>query len=300
MATCSFSSINGINKDCEQFLSAMQSMAITAPSFSFASIAASKNLETWRTAIQEQGTYDDVPLSVMRKIRSVEITEPEAVEETDGFGVKFVDVFNAPSMNIMLSSNPCDYQELVSLGAKIVRIIPLNEDGSKMYHLTDTGTLKGFEAQIVARPFSPKSRENKITQYPLMVNFTQIDEFKNVKVINDGLDTYDYLEDMPVGYTQEITSALSTANMYVKIYKRCSETTLGTDTFTAEILETNLTTTDYSVSVGAISTGISVLTIYRAGTTELANGEYIKFRLVKKNGDIYEQITNALIARATS
>jgi len=288
MATCTFNSVNGINKDCEAFLSATKAGVFFDPDFSFASMLTAKTYSNWKAAIDT-----NLKAFVPRAFRSTEPTDAEAVVETDGFGSKLVTAFNAPSLNVYMSSNPCDYQEMVKLGSQLMRVIPLMEDGSKMATVTSTGIVKGFECQVIARPISPKGRENKLQQYMVMINFTNIDEFQNAVYWKDTFGYTELVEENPSGYTLEKTAALSTATQAVKIYKRCKETVLGTNTFTSEILEYyTIAGTTPVVTVGSISNGLSNLLVYSTGTTALASGEWVKFRLVKKTASVYDEITN--------
>jgi len=287
MSTCTFSNLNGINKNCEAFLSAVKGFARTDPDFYFASKTAATNLATWKAGID---TNDDI--WIPRPVRSIEVTDPEPVSEQDQFGVNYVTGFNAPQMNIYMSSNPCDYAEMVKAGSKMVRLFLFGEDGSKMGWADSTGKVWGFEAQMIARPLSAKTRENKLMQYMVIVNFTNIDEFNQFFTWNDGIRYSQYQEYVPEGYAVEITSALSSHSISVKLTKRCT-TTVATGTWTSEILESNCSAP--SVSVGTLSSGVSVLTVYATGTTDLAAGEYIKARLVQKTGSVYDAVTDEFI-----
>jgi len=288
MATCTFNSVNGLNKDCEAFLSATKGAMFTDPDFSFASMLAAKSYSNWKAAIDT-----NLKAFVPRAFRSIEPTDAEAVVETDGFGGKVVTAFAPPSVNVFMSSNPCDYQEMVKLGSQLNRIFPLLEDGSKMATVTSTGVVKGFEAQVIARPLSMKNRENKLQQYMVMINFTNIDEFSNAVIWKDTFSHSELVEENPIGYTLEKTAALSTATQAVKIYKRCKETVLGANTFTSEILEYyTIAGTTPVVTVGSITNGLSSLLVYSTGTTALASGEWVKFRLVKKTASVYDEMTN--------
>jgi len=294
MSTCTFNSVNGINKDCEAFLSATKGGVFFDPDFSFASMITAKQYALWKAAIDT-----DLKAFVPRAFRSVEPTDPEAVVETDGFGSKVVTAFNAPSLNVYMSSNPCDYQEMVKLGSQLMRYIPLLEDGSKMATVNSAGVVKGFECQVIARPLSPKGRENKLQQYMIMLNFTNIDEFNNAVIWKDTFGHSELVEENAIGYTLEKTAALSTATQTVKIYKRCKETVLGTNTFTSEILDYyTIAGTTPVVTVGSITAGISSLLVYSTGTTALAASEWVKFRLVKKASTVYEEITNDITVKA--
>jgi len=126
-----------------------------------------------------------------------------------------------------------------------------------------------------------------------MVNFTNMDEFANAVIWKDTFGHSEFIEENPSGFTLETTAALSTASQAVKIYKRCKETVLGANTFTSEILEYyTIAGTTPVVTVGSITNGLSTLLIYSTGTTPLASGEWVKFRLVKKTVSVYDEITN--------
>jgi hypothetical protein len=267
MNSCLFTNTNGLAKDCEAFLAAVKGIAVANPSQSFATLAAAKTLENWREAIQE-----DLTISFFRPLRSTEITDPEPVTETDGFGSNMTTAFNAPMMVAYMSANPCDWHDLVANMNGIRRVYLFNEDGAKMATLNKSGVVKGFEAQVAVRPLSAKGRENQLQQYAVYVNFTNLDEFKKMVVWDDGNEYTDYLDYMPAGYTVEITSALSGASATVKLYARCNPTLLGTDTFTAESVDVG-NCANPSVTVGAITAGSSVLTVYSTGTTPLTTAQ---------------------------
>lgn len=131
----------------------------------------------------------------------------------------------------------------------------------------------------------------------LVLNFNNPDEWTKSIVWNDNISIEEYLEEMPIGYKAEISTALSTTSMSVLIYKRNDITNLSSDTWTVEYGDYNASA-DRSISVGILASGISILTIYGTGTTALAAGQYIKFRLVTKTGDVYDKMTNWITAKA--
>lgn len=291
---CAFSVINGLNKDLVCFLATAKGVAIHDPATSFATKTAASSLEGWRVLQEET-----LKLYVLKALSGTEVTAIEGVEETDGFGNKHVGAFNPPSMIMNLNTNPADFAELVKKGSQTVRGIIFNEDGKKMATQGANGIIRGYEAQMVAIPLAPQGsneRGAKKAMYKVHLNFQEVDEFNNTVVWDDGNKLSDYLENMPIGYDQEITSPLSTDSMSVKITKRGDITVLGTDTFTAEIISSNNCAAP-SVTVGAITAGVSVLTIYSTGTTPLVAGQSITYRLVKKTSSIYDIITNELTAK---
>lgn len=290
MINCSFSGLNGLNKNCELFLSATKGFAVTDPDQYFASLTAAKTLSNFKTAIDTS-----VSMWLPRPILSSEPTAAEPVIETDGFGRDRVTGFNPPKATFYLSSSPCDFKEMQALGAQMCRMYLFGQDGSKMGWQDDNGVIRGFECQYVAQPISVPGRENKLQQFKVIVNFSEVDEFENFVIWNDGISYNQYLEFMPEGYTMEVVAALSGTAASVKLYKRCQDTVLGVDTFVAEIVDSNCPLP--SITVGAITGGISVLTVYATGTTPLASGQYVTFRLVKKTTTVYDQISNYVTFR---
>jgi hypothetical protein len=291
MSNCTFSPIPGMNKDCEAFLSAVKAVAFTDPAFSFNTVADAQNVANWKAAIDT-----NLKMWVTRPILNSEITEAEPVTETTGFGVNIVTAFNAPGMNIYMSATPCDYLELVKLGSQNARVYLINEDGSKMGWVDATGKFKGFEAQVIARPLVAKNRENKQQQFMVMIYFKNVDEFKNAKIFNDGVTADYYLEYSIKGYSMETTVAPAGSSATVLIKERCASTK-ATGTWTAEIVDSSPAMGAPSISVGALTDGVAVLTIYRTGTTAPTTGDWIKFRLVTKTAAVYNGITNDLIYR---
>ena len=291
MSNCTFTPIPGMNKDCEAFLAAIKAIAFTDPSFSFTTIADAQNVSNWKAAMDT-----NLKMWVTRPIHNSEITEAEAVVETNGFGTSVVTRFNSPAMIAYLSANPCDYLQLVKLGSQNTRVILLNEDGSKMGFVDATGKFKGFEAQMTAQPLVAKNTENKLQQYKVMVYFKNVDEFKNAVIFNDGVGADYYLEYAVKGYSVETTVAPSGSSATVLIKERC-KATKATGTWTAEIVDSSPAMSAPSITVGALTDGVSVLTIYRSGTTAPATGDWIKFRLVTKTASVYNGITNDLIYR---
>lgn len=297
--TCTSSSINGINKDCEAFLSAAKVWAITDPSLTFATLNAAKSSASWVTYLQTKPSgYSDIPMFLTLPVKGYEVTAPEPVIESDNFGVDTVVRFLPPKATAMLKSNPCDFRDLLSLGKQTKRVFAILEDGKKYGYMNAAGVVKGFEAQIAVQPIGIPDAANLTQQFKLIINFKNVDEFQNYVLIDDDTSPWDLIDEMPVGYNQTITSALSSASMSVKLTKRCDEATLGEDTFTSEIIEYHtLAGTVPSVSVGAITAGVSELTIYSTGTTDLAAGEWVKYRLVKKTTTVYDEVTNILVAK---
>lgn len=290
--TCIVVNPNGINKDCAKVVGAMKMPIVTLPEVSWANRAALANTEVMRAKIQE-----DLSVYIGREINGADVTQPEAVNESTGFGKQVTTRVTPGSVIAYLESNACDFNEvLAAYNGGTFKVVSFTEDGYFHAHKKADGTIEGFEAQIMAIPLGVGAVDNQIQQWRLQINWTNAEQFKSVVLVKSVKTARSLLEWMPAGMTAEVNTnyVVGTGIQVVNIFDRCDPTTIETDVLTGEIV-------DPGTELGATATpssnadGTYDVTVQDGTPANLANGEYLKYRLVKKTGSIYEKISNSIL-----
>jgi hypothetical protein len=289
--SCTVLNAGGANKDCVDLIGAMDAPLITLPDVKWTSRADFQNTETMRVKIQE-----DLGVYVTRKISGADITQPEARNETTGFGAQVTTGVTPGSVIVYLESNSCDFNEMMSAyNGGTFRIVPFGEDGYYDGYLMPNGEIKGFEAQIYAVPISVASVDNQVQQWKLLINWKNAEQFRSRVRVKSPKTLEGLLEWMPSGLTALINTAYDTGTgiQVIDVSKRCS-TDIETEVLTGEVLD-NGNVLSPTASPTSNADGTYDATIQKGAVPgNLANGDYLTYRVVKKTGSVYEKISNAI------
>lgn len=292
MQGCTVLNAGGANSDCAALIGAMKAPLITLPNVEWDSRADFQNTETMRKKIQE-----DLGVYATRKISGADITQPEGVSETTGFGVQITTRVTPGSMIVYLESNSCDFNEMMSAyNGGTFRVVTYDEDNMLNAHLTGNGKITGFEAQIFAIPISVGGVDNQVQQWRLLINWKDAEQFRSrIRVVSpkslEGL-----LEWMPGGIYADVNTVYNTTSgiQVINAYKRCDFSTPETEVLTGEVID-NGTVLGATASPSSNADGTYDVTIQDGTPANLANGDYLIYRVVKKTGSIYEKISNRII-----
>lgn len=292
MGGCTVLNAGGINSNCANILGAMKVPIITLPDAIWTSRSDFMNSESMRAKIQE-----DLSVFVTREINGADITQPELVNESTGFGKQVATRATPGSVLVYLESNSCDFNEMMAAySGGIYRIVSFTENGKLQAHLRPDGKVQGFEGQVYAIPISVGSIDNQIQQWRVQINWTNVEQFKSTVIVDSIKTAKGLLELVPAGISIEqntaynVTSGVQVINAFV----RCDSSTPETEVMTAEI-------TDPGTEVGPTaaptsnSDGTYDVLVQNGTPANLAVGNYVKYRLVKKTGDIYEKISNSIL-----
>ena len=225
------------------------------------------------------------------------LAQPEAVNETTGFGVQITTRITPGSIIVYLESNSCDFNEMMSAySGGTFKVVSFDEDGMLNGHLRSDGKIEGFEAQIYAVPISVAGVDNQVQQWRLMINWKDADQFRSRVRVVSPKSLKGLLEWMPGGIYADQNTAYNTTSgvQVVNAYKRCDFTTPETEALTAEVID-NGTVLGATASPSSNSDGTYDVTIQDGTPANLANGDYLVYRLVKKSGSIYEKISNRIV-----
>jgi len=247
----------------------------------------------------------DTSLSMIitNDFQGLESTQPEPVTESTGFGANRDTRFNPGGMIVHLFSNPYAFNSMVgNLAGGVYWIELYLANGYKLLHKNDNGTYQGFKGQVTAVPVGIPGLDNKVQQYKLRVNWSNVDQFKNVELVQlvDTLDEYVALNPTALGY-ELVDSTYSSTKINVTLFALADRTSLVTDTLAATIVDsydatTGLAMVSAAVSVAAPNSGVSELTITKntGPAVTLASGDWIKFKLHKKTSSVYNSITEII------
>ncbi len=296
MAGCSVSAPNGVNINCIRSLDAAIAMVILDPSTSWNSVGAVDNIETLRVILQET-----------RKGFIVEFngTEPgaaEATDETTGFGQTITTSISAPTLTGYVKTNACDFAQMLDAlngGTYNVAFFLKNGGFLVVDELQNKDSkLRGFLAQVYALNLGIPGIDNQAQQFRIKVNFMDADEFRKYKVVSVHYGVRDLLELLPLGLTADVTTPYNSTSgeIVLQVYTRCSPDDVETDTLTSEIVGKTQGITP-TVTPSAGTDGEYTITIAE-GAGQLAAGEYVRFFLCVKDGDVYEKISNVIEVEA--
>ncbi len=261
------------------------------PGTTFANYLAAQNVETWRGLIQEDlHAYPTLPIS------NVSPTKPSTNKESDGSGAETTTRLSPGGAVVNLKTNACDFKEmLLSMqGGEYPVVIGLGADEILMYE-KPSGVLTGFTGQITAIPTGMPGKDAKMEEFQLDINWQDIEEWKNYRIIKLPFFISELVELTPTAIDAKLVTALSSTSITYHITQRCSDVA-ETDTFTAEVLSSNVDVPAVTVSAG--SAGDYILTVEKDTIpVVLAAGDYIKIRLVKMSTDVYTKISQIITLR---
>lgn len=250
------------------------------------------NLEKWRVLIQESLTvYPTLPM------RNVASTKPSVRTETDGAGVDIDTGINAGGVVINLKTSSCDFKEILKAMSGGFYGIGIGLGSNKVMLLENhKGELSGFNAQCTAIPFGMPTNDAKIEEFQLKLNWQNVDDFKNYRIIEMPVMLNEITELTPLGIDVQVKTALASTAMAVKITERCMGVGV-TETLTFVVTDSNVS--DANVVPTATSNGEFTLVVTKEATpVALIAGDYIKGYYVKMDTLIHELISGEVIITA--
>lgn len=290
--SCTVINAGGANSDCAAIIGAMKAPLITLPDAEWSSRSDFQNTETMRVKIQEA-----LSVYVPRAINGADITQPEATNETTGFGNQITTRVTPGSVIVYMESNSCDFNEMMSAySGGAFKVVSYDEDNMLNGHLKPDGKIEGFEAQIFAVPISVAGVDNQVQQWRLLINWKDAEQFRSRARVVSPKSLKGLLEWMPGGIYADVNTAYNTTSgiQVINAFKRCDFSTPETEVLTGEILD-NGTVTGATASPSSNADGTYDVTIQDGTPANLANGDYLTYRVVKKSGSIYEKISNKII-----
>jgi len=241
-------------------------------------------------------------MHITQSFQDLEATKPEAVTESTGFGANRVTRFTPGGIIVYLDSNPWSHNSAVKnfTGGRYYCELYLGS-GHKLLHKNSNGTYCGFLAQASAVPTGIPGLTDKTKQYTLRLDWENVDQFKDVEIVElvDPLADYLALNPTALGYTM-VASTYAATNINITLFALADKTALVTDTLTATIIDsydsvTGTTMVSAAVTVGAPSSGVSALTITKGSSpVTLVSGDWIKFKLHKKTSAIFNTMTEII------
>lgn len=252
-----------------------------------------QNEEIWREKIQEDlSVYPTLP------VRNVAVTKPSSNKETNGSGSEVTTRLIAGGVVVNLKTNACDFKEMllsmqggyysvmIGLGANKV-LAKVNSDGS----------LTGFTGQLVSIPTGVPTFDAKLEEFQLEINWDDVEEWNNYKIIELPFDLNEINEFTPFGLDAMIKTPLVGTNMVVNVTERCAGIP-ETETLEAEIMPVNGTNVNTPIVTPVVGTnGDYTVTVENGVATPLVAGEYIIYRLVIKTDDVYEKVSGWIKAK---
>jgi len=276
--------------DCAANYGDPKMLGISSANISYANYEAAQSISAVQAAIEENSTY-----VVTSNFTGLDVTNSEPVTETDGYG-RDVDTRNTPGSAIVyLDSNPCDHNNYVGnfqKGTYYVEVFFSNN--YKLLRRKSDGTLEPLKAQLNAMPVGVPGLDNKIQQYRLKMNWSNVEQFEDVVLVELVDELIDYQELMPIGWSWQWNGAYAATSRDIKVWERCDRTSLMTQTPVARIINSNVDTP--AVTGGAPTDGVSTLTITKESSpVALTSGDYIKFVLEFKTGSVVDYTTDVIL-----
>jgi len=272
-------------------------LLITKPTFEFANYVAAENSENYRIGIQEGATINALTMYPTLPMRSVAVTKPAPNNETDGSGAQTGTFLPPGSAIVDLKVSACDFKEmLTSMQGGIYRTFIGLGANKLMGTMKPNGVIRGFTGQIIANPIGFPTKDAKLTEMQLHINFEDVEEFNNFVIIELPIALSELTEFTALGLNAMVKTPLAASDMTVKVNQRCTDT-LESEVLTAEIVSTNITDTP-DVAVGVASNGEYIITLQKSATPEdLVAGDYINYILVTKTTNVYDKVSNVIEGR---
>lgn len=282
----------GINADCDKAIGSMKVPIITRPDAKWTDRIDFINTESWRVKIQE-----DLSVYVPRPIQGSENTPSEVVNETTGFGKQVTTRATPGSIIAFFESNSCDFNELMeSLNGQVFRVISFTENGRLHAMGEQDGSVRGFEYQLFAVPMGPRGQDNLTQQWRVQMNAVNVEQFRQTIVVDSPRSARSLLEWMPAGLTAVENTPYDTGTgiQIMNVSKRCEPNVIEIDVLTGEVVDLG-TEVAPVITPTSNTDGTYDVLIDAPSLTHLAEGEWIKYRLVKLNGLIFEKISNTIL-----
>lgn len=251
---------------------------------------------TWQTQIADDAsaTRTAIPFS----LHSLQNTTDDPTINTAPLGGKYKDGDPIPSAMAQLKIGIDDYMWLHDHDGKEYEVFIVFQGDEFWATRTASGALKGFRCSIATVPGLPP--EDKFNSYRLHIFFDDVDEFKNIVVVEP--DTWrfsDLINYVPVGLKFRVTTAYSGGTVTVYCEKAGShEPMTGLDqTGDWEILASNATPTVAVTVVSEGGMGYYTLTIKKdsGGTpANLAATDYVDIQAHDDDGTNLTYLSSAV------
>lgn len=298
MNECSPFLPQGINKSCLQDLKEIKNVLITTEGASFTSVANAASVAAWKTKLQT-----DLTVYVPLGINDYDVTtdDPNIVTAPVG-GRKAVANKPIPSAVFRLSSNFCDYKELLSaFKGGTFRMFFVDANGNIYGTKTSAGVVKGFACTVNAITKGMPLKEI-MNNFSLYVNFLNYDEFEAATLITlSWSPTVELTEAAPVGLSIYATGTYNTTSgeINVQINTRCGDGYEGLAYTDFEVLESNDLTSPAVTAATDNDNGSYTLTLEKNSTPEaLDSGDYMVIRVKKLSSTLVTHISSRLTVNA--
>lgn len=245
-----------------------------------------KSIESHRVKIQdsliEYPTLD---------IRTAASTKPAPVKETDGAGVNITTRIDAGGVVVNLKTNACDFKEMLATMKGDYDVIIGLGSNKMMVQTFQNGELGGFEGQCVAVPVGMPSQDAKIEEFQIDINWNNVAQWENYKVITLPFFLKELVELTPTGLDYSVKTKLSSSTESALIQERCGGDAV-TDTLTFVVTDHNVVTP--AVTPVAAS-GLYTVTVEQgAAPAALTAGQFITGYFVEMSTAIHLQISNTV------
>lgn len=229
--TCVSNLPAGVNKSCTAPLGKISNFILQNYNDSMSLEDLTKEVE-WANRINKDSDYDPLAMWIPPGLHNTEDTGTGPSEQETPNGQKYQSRQNPPSMIAYAEVAPCDFYHmskilkgglfrvwLVSgntmLGTSIIKTDYTNEQDDTIY--------RGYAARVYAEPTKLPTDDENSTVYRVYFYFTNVDEFRNTKVLDQEWNpTMKLLEAMPVGVNINLDGQVSAS---IKIYaaERCGD-----------------------------------------------------------------------------
>ncbi len=289
--SCTVNLPSGI-AECFKDIGTLKGVIITQTSKTWTDRTPAVSSSYYKTGIQES-----LDTFVLNSIEDYEVEAGETVTAQSPLtGAKTFLKKHPDSLTVFAHSIPCDWNDAIaSLGGGTYRVIPFSEDGKIMMTKGALQTRLGFTAKVYAEPFSIPGKDDVNKAYKLSIAFQKADEFKEVDFIEPIWDLDDLAAFSPIGLEVNPVSALAGTSYHLIVNERCGDFYSGT--LTAEIISSNVTSPSIVLAYNASTNGDYTATVQKGESpTDLSAGNWIKFRIVNKTGDVYNYVSGYEIA----
>lgn len=293
--TCNSYLPNG-NVECKVPMAEVKRVLICDKDVSFTGLSDVYNLATWKEKIQE-----DLDIYVTRGKTSYEVTTDDPNVLTTAEGQKMVTNTPAPSAIIYLDSNWCDYSDMLgTLQGGTYGVIYELKNGSLFLKRLSDGTYESFPARITAVNKGIPLQGDIANNFPVHIHHIDYEDFKKGALISPAFDFEELVLAMPVGLTMFATSTMATGSIYVQINERCGDGYAGLLVGDFEVVGSNYLTSPAVTVAGDDGDGVYELTIQKSVAPEnLADGDYVQIRVLKKDGDVVTHVSNRVTLMGT-
>jgi hypothetical protein len=249
-----------------------------------------QNVETWRALIQ-----DTLLAYPTLDIRNATPTRPAPAKDTGGDGGQVTTRLDPGMVVVNLKTNACDFKEMIlkMKGANYDVCIGLGVD--KIMMLEDwNGELGGFDGQITAIPISMPSKDAKLEEFQLDINWDNVAQWDKYRIVQLPIYLKELVELVPLGLDVQVKTKLAASTAVVRITQRC----LGdAESETLTWVETRSSESGITVVPVAGDGGEYTCTVEKAVAAALEAGDYVEGYFIKKTLDVHDKISNEVLFR---